>query len=110
MGLSRHQRRKGFEVRDRDGCKNRSVGRSLDGFGTVEDGGFKKATVEVNVSRLICESREEAQRGATLLVVISSGACGRRRLAGGREICLARDGETGSTGSSASIQMIVGCC
>lgn len=68
MGLSRHQRMKGFEVRGRDGCKNRSVGRSLDGFGTVEDGGFKKAAVEVNVSRLICESREEAQRGATLLV------------------------------------------
>lgn len=47
------------------GENNRSVVRSLDGSGKVEVGGFKKAVVEVNVSRLICESRGGAA-GATL--------------------------------------------
>lgn len=43
----------------------RSVG-SLDGLGKVEDGGFKKAVVEENVSRLICESRGGAAGGHSL--------------------------------------------
>lgn len=43
----------------------RSVG-SLDGFGKVEDGGFKKTVVEVNVSRLICQSRGGAAGGHSL--------------------------------------------
>lgn len=40
--------------------------------------------------------------------MIRFGSCGRRRVTG-REMFPLTEGETGSTGSSASIQMIVGC-
>lgn len=67
MGLSRHQRRSvSIEVQGRDRGSNRAFGRSLDGSGKVEVGGFKKAVVEVNVSRLICESRGGAAGGHSL--------------------------------------------
>lgn len=103
LGLSRHQRMNGFEVRGREGLGiGGSFGRST-GLGRSRMGGFKKAVVEGNASRLICESRRGAAGGHSLVIPL-----GRAGVAG-REICLVAEDETGSTGSSASIQMIVGC-
>lgn len=82
--------------------------RSLDGSEKVEDGGFKKAAVEVNVSRLICESRGGAAGGPhswSVVPLVRAGVAGWQ--AG--KYALLTEGETGLSGSSASIQMTVGC-
>lgn len=82
--------------------------RSLDGSEKVEDGGFKRAAVEVNVSRLICESRGGAAGGPlswSMIPLVRAGVAGWQT----GKYALLTEGETGSTGSSASIQMTVGC-